>query len=158
MILARTKSRSSCRGGSAAVEFAVLITLLVPLLLGLWEVGRLVQVQQFLTNAAREGGRQASTGAKDLSAVKQDVVNYLAHNGIPASVGDVTVENITSPGTDPKNASQLDRYRVTVKIPFNSVRWILLNQITSIAELSAVVDWYSMRDIPIEINNTIPLN
>jgi Flp pilus assembly protein TadG len=154
---ARSSARGARRVGTASVEFAVLITLLVPLLLGVWEVGRLVEVQQFLTNAAREGGRQASTGVKNADAVKQDVVNYLTHNNIKATVSDVTVENLTSPGTDPKNATQLDRFRITVKIPFDNVRWILLNQITPLTELSAVVEWHSMRDIPIDVNNNIPL-
>ncbi|MCS6866643.1 MAG: pilus assembly protein [Gemmataceae bacterium] len=46
------------RRGVAAIELAFVTTLLVvPLLLGIWEVGRLVQVQQIVSNAAREGAR-----------------------------------------------------------------------------------------------------
>ena len=54
------------RNASACVECAVCLLFLVPLLIGLWEVGRLVEVEQFLNNAVREGGRQASTGMKNV--------------------------------------------------------------------------------------------
>lgn len=151
--------RKPRRRGVAAVELAVVLPLLLVMLLGAWEVGRMVEVQQLLTNGCREGGRQASTGSKDVTAVKQDVVNYLQRNGINSvSTSDVTVTNLTdSSRADPTVAAQLDRFRVTVTIPFNSVRWVLLNQITNAQYLSATVDWYSMRDIPITVNNQIPL-
>lgn len=49
------------RSGVAAVETAVVLTfLLVPLLIGIWEMGRLVQVQQIVANSAREGARLAA--------------------------------------------------------------------------------------------------
>ena len=47
---------------TSAVFVAVcLTTAFGSLLMGVWEVGRLVQVEQLLNNAAREGARQAST-------------------------------------------------------------------------------------------------
>ena len=146
------------RRGAAAVEFAIVAVFLAPLLIGVWEVGRMVEVQQYLSNAVREGGRQASTGIRDVNAVKQTVVNYLAQNGITASVSEVTVTNETDKTrSDPRTAKQLDRFRVTIKIPFDRVRWILLNQITTTKELSATADWYSMRDVPLVVDPTIPL-
>jgi Flp pilus assembly protein TadG len=152
------RRRQERRHGAASVEFAVIAVFLVPLLIGVWEVGRLVEVQQYLSNAVREGGRQASTGNRDATAVKQVVVRYLTTNGIPASVNDVTVTNLTSSSrNDPTQAEQLDQYRVTISIPFNSIRWILLNQITSKTTLTASADWYSMRDIPLAIDSKIPL-
>lgn len=48
----------SGRPGTAAVEFAVVLPLLFILLFGLWEVGRIVEVQQVAWNAAREGARR----------------------------------------------------------------------------------------------------
>jgi Flp pilus assembly protein TadG len=51
------------RRGVAAVELAfVTLLLVVPLLLGIWELGRLVQVQQIVSNSAREGARLSSQG------------------------------------------------------------------------------------------------
>ena len=51
------------RRGVAAVEAALLLPLALLLMLGTWEVGRMVEVSQILNNAAREGGRSASTGS-----------------------------------------------------------------------------------------------
>jgi len=147
------------RNASACVECAVCLLFLVPLLIGLWEVGRLVEVEQFLNNAVREGGRQASTGMKNSAGCQQDVINYLTVNGIPCSTSNVTITNITSSArNDPTTANQMDHFRVSVSIPFNSVRWVMLNQITPTTNLTAQVDFYSMRDVPLSINTSIPLN
>src|SRR5436189_915413 len=146
-------SRRRC--AVAAVELAVVLPLLLLLLLGVWEVGRMVEVQQLLTNAVREGGRQASTGVKSVTQIQDVVVNYLTQNGISGVTrSNVTVTNLTNAARDPLNAQQLDHFEVSVSIPFNSVRWVLLNQITSVTTLNASADWYSMRDIPITVDYT----
>jgi Flp pilus assembly protein TadG len=56
-------NRRTARRGVAAVELAfVTLVFVVPMLIGIWEVGRLVQVQQIVSNSAREGARVASQG------------------------------------------------------------------------------------------------
>lgn len=144
----------------AAVELAFILPVLLLLLVGLWEVGRMVEVNQLLMNAAREGGRQASTGVKSVSQVKDAVVRYLNQNGLSkVTTENVTVTNLTSGArAEPTGAVQLDRYRITVSIPFDSVRWVLLDQLTNTPTLTGTADWYSMRDIPITVDYTIPLN
>jgi Flp pilus assembly protein TadG len=152
--------RGQARRGIAAVELGVVLPLLLLLLVGIWEVGRMVEVEQLLVNAVREGGRQASTGVKTVDEVKDVVVRYLKQNGISAvSAQDVSVVNVTNAARyDPSMANQLDQFRITVSIPFDSVRWVLLDQITSVRTLTASADWYSMRDIPITVDYAIPLN
>jgi Flp pilus assembly protein TadG len=155
----RPAVRRQPRRGAAAVEFAVVSLVLFPLLIGIWEVTRLVEVQQLLANAAREGGRQASTGNVNTAGVQQVVASYLTRNGIPCSTSNVTVTNLTSSSrSDPTTANQFDQFHVTVTIPFDSVRWVLLNQITNTTQLTAAADWYSMKDVPLSINTNIPLN
>lgn len=155
----RRPSYREPRRGTAAVEFAVASLFLVPLLIGVWEVGRLVEVQQLLANAAREGGRQASTGNVNTAGVQNIVASYLTRNGITCAASNVTVTNLTSSSrADPTTANQFDQFQVTVTIPFNSVRWVLLNQITSVTQLSCSSVWVSMKDVPITVNSTIPLN
>jgi Flp pilus assembly protein TadG len=157
--MARAPVRHQPRRGSAAVEFAVVALFLVPLLIGVWEVGRLVEVEQLMANAAREGGRQASTGNVNTAGVQNTVVSYLTRNGIPCAASNVTVTNLTSSSrSDPTTANQFDQFQVTVTIPFNSIRWVLLNQITNTTQLTASANWFSMKDVPISVNNTIPLN
>lgn len=147
------------RPGVAAVEMAFLLPMMLVLLVGVWEVGRMVEVTQLLTNAAREGGRQASTGTKSAAQVKDTVVRYLQQNGITkVTAKDVKVISLPS-GVDvePTSAAQLDRFQVKVTVPFDSVRWAFLNQITSLKTLTGSADWYSMRDIPINVDYSIPL-
>lgn len=67
----------SRRPGVAAVEFAVCLPLLLLILFGLWEVGRMTEVQQVMWNAAREGARDASMGQADLATVAGYVRVYL---------------------------------------------------------------------------------
>ena len=158
------KDRLASRGGAAAVELAVLLTfILLPLLVGLWEVGRMVEVQQLLDNSAREGGRQASTGQRSVSEVQLAVVNYLALNGITVPTSAVTVANLTDgtrydprAGSQPENAQQMDHFQIVVTVPFDNVRWILMSQITPTRTLGATVDWYSMNNIPLVVSPTIP--
>lgn len=160
MLMHRTsKSQSRKRAGVAAVEFAVVMPVMALLIVGLWEVGRMVEVQQFLANACREGARQASTGVKSSSQVQQTVVTYLQQKGISSvTTSNVTVTSVSNTGiTDPSQATQMDQFRVSVSIPFSSVRWIALQQITNTSNLSASADWYSMRDLPITVSSTIPL-
>jgi hypothetical protein len=146
------------RLASASVELAILLPFIVPFLLGVWEVGRLVEVEQILSNAVREGGRQISTGKRSVAQIKADVVNYLKHNGIQADPNDVTIVNQTSSARpEPTQAEQGDEFLISVEIPFDSVRWILLDQITDVKSLYSSTTWYSMRDIPIEVNADIPL-
>ena len=140
-------ARPTGRRGAAAVEFALLSPLLVALLLGVWEVGRLIQVNQILSNAAREGGRQASTGLLSNSQVQTVVLQYLQRAGLPTANATVTVTNVTSSSRDATAAQQLDQFRVTVTIPVADIKWVALSLITtSSSTLSATTVWYSLRD------------
>jgi TadE-like protein len=51
------------RRGIAATELAVLLPFLLILLVGLWEVGRYIMIQNILDSAAREAGRLGASGA-----------------------------------------------------------------------------------------------
>src|SRR5687767_14290775 len=145
--------RSPPRRGTAAVELAVCLPFLLIVIVGIWEVGRMVQVQQMLANSTREGGRQAAAGRSDATTVRQFVVNYLNMNGLTGvTLGDVTLTNLTNASrSDPRNAEQLDQFRVTVTVSYSSIRWSALAQITSTSTLTASADWFSMRDIPISV-------
>ena len=53
------KSKNA-RRGVAVVEFAIIAPIVFLVIFGLMEMGRLVMVKQAVTNAAREGCREAS--------------------------------------------------------------------------------------------------
>src|SRR5262245_43626380 len=58
----RLPPRPGPRRAVAAVELGLMLSVLLVVLVGIWEIGRLVQVQQVLKNAAREGARLAAQG------------------------------------------------------------------------------------------------
>lgn len=152
------KGRSGIRRGAAAVEMAVLLPLFIVLLFGLWEASRLVHVQQIVSNAAREGARQAATAAKTTDQVIEAVNNYLLRAGIPTSGVAVTIENLTDPArSNPIDARQMDHLRVTVQVDPETIAWILPYRIVSHPNLRARADWFAMADIPLEINPDLPL-
>ncbi len=103
------RSRQS-RRGVAAVEAAFILPFLLLLIFGIWEVGRLLHVNEFVTNASREGGRLSATGNYSGSDVlgtstatsttfdvQVAVANYLQNSGltIPGSGVKITVTNET---------------------------------------------------------------
>jgi len=59
------------------VEFALCLPLLVAILFGLWEVGRITEVGAVLWNAGREAGRDASLGTENLLTVSNNLLTYL---------------------------------------------------------------------------------
>ena len=145
--------------------------LLIILMLGIWEVGRFVQVQQIMVNSAREGARLAAGGYTTDSVpvtntmVQQAVRDYLRGAGMPEPAynnAEVTLTCKTSPAwTDPHEANPLDRFEVKVRIPagaaFESTRWSFLPKLTAVNEMQAVVDWVSLNNEEISIDTNLPL-
>ena len=157
MRLRRDGQRQLIRRGIAAVEFAVTLPLLLLLLAGIWEVGVLAQVQQLLSNAARVGGRQASTGLNTTTQAQQAVTEYLQNAGLPTQNVSVTVTNVTS-GGDVSAAKQMDQLTVSVSIPFRDVAWDALNYVVpSGSQITASATWYSMKDLPVTVSTTLPI-
>jgi Flp pilus assembly protein TadG len=160
------------RSGAVAVELAVMLPLVLVLLFGVWDVGRILETQQLLSNAAREGAREASVGVlldsttgyqKDVTAadVQQTVLNYLKRNGVATNGVMVQYDNLDNPGAlDPYQASNLQHLRVTVQLPFKNVRLILTNNFmaTNYKVLTGASDWFSTKDTNINVATTIPTN
>jgi Flp pilus assembly protein TadG len=164
-------SRPSVRCGAVAVEAAVIMPLLLIMMLGIWEVGRYIQVKQMMVNSAREGARLAAGGYTTNSVpvtntmVQQAVKDYLRGAGLPATAYNnaaVTLTCKVSPAwTNPYEANPLDRFEVKVVIPagaaFESTRWSFLPKLTGINQMEAVVDWVSLNNEEISIDTDLPL-
>jgi Flp pilus assembly protein TadG len=146
------------------VELAVVLPVLVLLLTGIWEVGRMVEATQVVSNAAREGARLAATGNVTAAQVQTRVYNYLVSAGLNPTGYTVSTYNLTdnpnpapnAPSDDPTAAAQLDHLRVNVTLPFNNVKWIFLNQLTNVTTLNGSADWFVMRDLPLVVDSTMP--
>ena len=63
-----TRKRSSRERGAVAVEMAIVLPLLILIIAGIIDLGRLFFVQTMVTNAAREGARMKSLGYTDLDS------------------------------------------------------------------------------------------
>jgi Flp pilus assembly protein TadG len=87
------------------------------LVFGMIEYGRMVRVQQILTNASREGARQAVLDGATTSAVQSTVNSYL-------SSGSISGATVTVSPNPPTNAEFGDPVTVTVSIPFSQVSWL----------------------------------
>jgi len=136
-------ARTSRRTGAAAVEMTVvMLYVMVPLMVGTWEMGRVVQVQQIVGNAAREGARLAAqavtinatgnptqimnsiapaSNTNKLPNVKAAVMQYLVGAGLTQLTwNDVDVTFAFIDGdtslTDPYLGIKGQRFRVTVTI------------------------------------------
>jgi Flp pilus assembly protein TadG len=133
----------------AAVEFAMILPVILTLLLGIWEVGRMIEIQQILYNAAREGGRQAASGELTNAQVQDAVTDSLQTSGVPVPNVVVTVKDLDTPANDVSNANYLDRIQITVTIPIADVRWSLISLVTTPGQLmSSQVEWVTMVDKP----------
>jgi Flp pilus assembly protein TadG len=127
------------------------------LMLGTWEVGRMVQVGQILENAVREGGRSAATGQNTNSQVQQTVLNYLNNAGLPSTLATVTVTDLTNPGTDCSNATDLDQLQIKVTLPFSAVRWSSAKLVTnSSTTLQATAVYYSSNGVSYPTSINVP--
>ena len=139
-------SRRDRRRGIAALELAVVLPVLLTLLAGLLEVGRMIEVRQILSNAVREGGRRAATGVSTATEVRQVVLDYIRDAGLPTRNAVVTVENQTSPSSLVQNAKKGDKLRVHASIPFQDVQWINLQLVGELpsTKLSDETFWASL--------------
>ena len=107
------------RRGAAVVEFAIVAPVFFLLVFGMIEYGRMVMVQQILTNASREGARFAVVqSANNTSAVQDVVTDYLES----ASIGGSPTVSVDWPASDGSSSSE--PVTVTVSIPFGQVSWL----------------------------------
>ena len=99
------------------MEFAVVAPLFFLLILGMVEFGRMMMVQQVLTNASREGARIAVLDNTTTSDVTTAVENYL-------SSGTISGATITITPDPPSSAGYGQPVTVTVSVPFDQVSWL----------------------------------
>ena len=171
------------RGGAASVELLITAPIFFVLLVGVWEVGRLVELQQIVNNAAREGARQASSGKYSTAQIQGAVTTYLTNAGLPITDSngnpnvtvtcvDVTAGNIN---LDPTSYTdnvipQNHHIRVTIAYPMDNTRYMTSGGFTTQnygfvgfgtfvpagTNLNAQSDWFVMSDVPLTVPITIP--
>lgn len=118
------------RRGAALVEFAIVAPVLLLLVMGMIEYGRLVMVQQVITNASREGARQGTLEGATTASVTTTVNQFLAASRIHGAVVTVTPN-------PPSSAAFGNPVTVAVQVPFSEVSWLPTPMFLSGATLSA---------------------
>ena len=101
------------------VEFAVVAPLFFLMVFGMIEFGRMIMVQQVITNATREGARMAVLDGSTTSAVRTAVKTYLQGATVPVQDDQITV----SPDP-PSSAGYGEPVTVAVSISFDQVSWL----------------------------------
>jgi hypothetical protein len=157
----RLRPQAPARKAAATVELAVTVAfLLLPIFLGLWEMSCVIEAQQLLSNACREAGRQAAGGARSPTEVEQSVKNYLQHHGVVVSNVVVTITNKTSASrSDPRYAEQMDHFYIYAEVPYADLRpaGTSILQLLNVLKVKARADWFSLKDIPVTVDGSIPI-
>jgi len=179
MLLRNKQLRKS---GVAACELAfVTVVFVVPMIIAIWEVGRLIHVKQLVANSAREGARLAAQGYTILSNgtqvqintstgtpnVQTTVYEYLLGAGLTQLQStDVTVTltfttpltsgpNIGTYPTQPYQGQKGETFTVYVSIPWSKVRWTTLGLIQP-TDVHYTVTWMMLVDDAFIINPDLP--
>jgi len=141
LALRTRQPESTCRRperrGVVAVEFAIVAPVLLAVILGMMELTKMIEAQNLLEIAAREGARFACMDREGMlqpgqtanQKLSDDVKNYLATTGIPRD--EITVEildhetgsdfNIDDPNND------LKLFDVNVKVEYSAIRYSTIN-------------------------------
>jgi Flp pilus assembly protein TadG len=121
MVIRKSFPLRERRRGAAAVEFAVCGIALVTLILGIFELSRLLMVQHQLTNAARVGCRTGIVPGKSNSDITTAVNNFLTTQSINTDTVTVQVNDNTG---NVSNANSGDEVTVKVSVAVSTVSWV----------------------------------
>ncbi|MFB3903040.1 MAG: TadE family protein [Acidobacteriota bacterium] len=117
-----SSARTECQKGAAIIESALIMLGFLLILFGIMEAGRVMNVQQILTDAAREGARYAvaplpSTNTLPSTAQIQSVVDgFLQAGSITGAT--VTVQKLV---IIPINGVNKEHTRVRVDLPYRPI-------------------------------------
>lgn len=160
------------RRGVAVVEMAFIFPVLLLLIVGVWEIGRLVWLQQIMAQAAREGARLASqaniintTGsyvqismATGTPNVEDTIKDYLYSAGITNQTGiQITFQFLDgdTSKTQPYQGVKNQRFRLRVTLPYANCKWTDLSLINP-QTLAGECVWQMMVDDPFTLSGTLP--
>jgi Flp pilus assembly protein TadG len=94
MVVAVSRRLVPRDAGQSLAEFAILLPVLMGVVIGIFEFGRAWNVDQVLTNAAREGGRLAVIETSSESDVTNAVETALTNAALEPSLATITVEGM----------------------------------------------------------------
>lgn len=102
--------RRVASAGQSLVEFALVVPVLLGLVIGIFEFGRAWNVRQVLTNAAREGAREAVITGTPQSDVEDTIESRLSDANLDPGLATITISGINSGAGQPTS--------VTIQYPY----------------------------------------
>ena len=78
----RTHRGEGADGGAAAVEFALILPMLILMVIGIYEMGKIVYTRSALESAARAGTQSGFTDPSDTAAMEAAATAALTASGI----------------------------------------------------------------------------
>lgn len=86
--------------GQSLVEFAIALPLLLAIVIGIFEFGMAWNQRQVVTNAAREGARDAVIQTSSQNQVQNTIGTYLTSAGLDPDLATITLsDNVGGAGT-----------------------------------------------------------
>ena len=120
--------------GAAAVEMALVLPVLVLVIFGIVDYGRLLNAQIMMTEASREGARSAAFG-QDSTAVTTRVNDAAPTLGLTAS--DITITPCPSPSSATDDARVVVTYGFTFITPMPGISRIFGGSMSGSKTLTA---------------------
>ncbi len=121
------QSKSASRLGSAIVETAFVLPILLGVTFGVVEFGRALMVSNLITNAAREGARLGVVPGVTSAEVKTEVIDQVLRTvGTTLTTADIDVVVTAYPGNpnpnnETGNAMTRDLVDVEVRVAYDDV-------------------------------------
>ena len=132
----KLEKRLRSESGASAVEFALLLPVLMMVLFGIIEFGFALYQQAVLTNASREGARLGivqAVPAITTAQINAAIDNYLA----PTGINSANVARVITPG-----AVTGDPVTVSLTLPYT---FMVLPKLTSVAPQINLTAYTVMR-------------
>lgn len=103
-------------------------------------------------------GQGHSTSIQAASSLPANSTGYTCWDTtIGKELFTITFTDITEPSVaDPTAMQKLDHYQIGIQVPYDTIGWTALAQVTGIKRIILTVDWSSMRDTPFEISPVLP--
>jgi hypothetical protein len=160
------------RRGAAAVELACVLPLLVILIVGVWEIGRLIQLQQIMNAAARDGARLAAqaniiSANGETTQIAMQTSNPNVEDTIRGSLQAAGISNLNGlqiafeflegdlSAKEPYQGVKNQRFRLRVTLPYANLRWTNLGLINP-TTLGGECTWQMLVDDPFTLSTTMP--
>ena len=116
--------RRASRRGATAVEFALVATVFFMFVFAVFEIGRLMMLQQIMGEACRQGARRAILENASETTIVDQIEAKLAANTIPGATVEITWPNKATQ-SNMANLGFQDPLTVRATVPYDDVSWLV---------------------------------